>query len=143
MKIMSEVEFKKKVDDKILQNKVNDYVKDLKTQPQELPINIPDNPFMVDDGSDGIETDELNAKQNMLFMDYLKRNKYKNFGDWWEAEGKEEVGDIFEEKKQIMGMVRNTNDLSYQDWWKNFLRYNLNSIIDRLRFMQVWEDSIK
>ena len=60
-----------------------------------LKTNIPDNPFMVGDGSDGIETDELTAKQNMMFMDYLKRNKYKNFGEWWNAKGKEQVGEIY------------------------------------------------
>ena len=128
--------FQKKVQDKIQNKQVSDYVKDLETQPQELKTNIPDNPFMVGDGSDGIETDELTAKQNMMFMDYLKRNKYKNFGEWWERTGKEEVNDIYSEA------VMN-NDVSYKDWWKNYLRDNLNTIIDRLRFMQVWGDSLK
>jgi len=128
--------FQKKVQDKIQNKQVSDYVKDLETQPQELKTNIPDNPFMVGDGSDGIETDELTAKQNMMFMDYLKRNKYKNFGGWWERTGKEEVNDIYSEA------VMN-NDVSYKDWWKNYLRDNLNTIIDRLRFIQVREDSIK
>ena len=128
--------FQKKVQDKLMNKQVSDYVKDLETQPQELKTNIPDNPFMVGDGSDGIETDELTAKQNMMFMDYLKRNRYKNFGEWWERTGKEEVNDIYSEA------VMN-NDVSYKDWWKNYLRDNLNTIIDRLRFMQVWEDSIK
>ena len=128
--------FQKKVQDKLMNKQVSDYVKDLETQPQELKTNIPDNPFMVGDGSDGIETDELTAKQNMMFMDYLKRNKYKNFGEWWERTGKEEVNDIYSEA------VMN-NDVSYKDWWKNYLRDNLNTIIDRLRFIQVREDSIK
>ena len=101
-----------------------------------LKTNIPDNPFMVGDGSDGIETDELTAKQNMMFMDYLKRNKYKNFGEWWERNGKEKVNDIYSES------VMN-NDVSHKDWWKNYLRDNLNTIIDRLRFIQVWGDSLK
>ena len=101
-----------------------------------LKTNIPDNPFMVGDGSDGIETDELTAKQNMMFMDYLKRNRYKNFGEWWERTGKEEVNDIYSEA------VMN-NDVSHKDWWNKYLRDNLNTIIDRLRFMQVWGDSIK
>ena len=87
--------FQKKVQDKLMNKQVSDYVKDLETQPQELKTNIPDNPFMVGDGSDGIETDELNAKQNMLFMDYLLRNNYKNFGEWWNAKGKEQVGEIY------------------------------------------------
>ena len=134
--MMNQSEFNNKVQQKLDDKKVKDYVDDLDTQPTELPINIPDNPFMVGDGSDGIETDELTAKQNMMFMDYLKRNKYKNFGEWWERTGKEEVNDIYSEA------VMN-NDVSHKDWWKNYLRDNLNTIIDRLRFMQVWEDSIK
>jgi len=138
MKIMSEVEFKKKVDDKILQNKVNDYVKDLETQPTELPINIPDNPFMVGDGSDGIETDELTPKQNMMFMDYLKRNKYKNFGDWWNAKGKEQVGEIYSET-----IMENDLGRDRDVWWIVWFRKNINSIIDRLMYCDVCEDSIK
>jgi len=131
---MSEVEFKKKVDDKILQNKVNDYVKDLETQPTELPINIPSNPFMVGDGSDGIETDELTPKQNMMFMDYLKRNKYKNFGDWWEGTGKEEVNDIYSEA--LINNEQITDDGNISKWWNNYLHNNLSQIIRQLKFMK-------
>ena len=73
---MNQSEFNNKVQQKLNDKKVKNYVDDLETQPKELKTNIPDNPFMSGDGSDGIETDELTAKQNMLFMDYLKRNKY-------------------------------------------------------------------
>ena len=52
---MMNKEFMDKVDKKIEDKKVKNYVDDLSTQPTELPINIPDNPFMVGDGSDGIE----------------------------------------------------------------------------------------
>ncbi len=129
--------FQKKVQDKLMNKQVSDYVKDLETQPQELKTNIPDNPFMVGDGSDGIERDnELTTKQSMMFFDYMKRNGFKDFGEWWEGTGKEEVNDIYSEA------VMN-NDVSYKDWWKNYLRDNLNTIIDRLRFIQVREDSIK
>jgi len=133
---MNQSEFNNKVQQKLNDKKVKNYVDDLETQPKELKTNIPDNPFMVGDGSDGVETDELTAKQNMMFMDYLKRNKYKNFGEWWKRTGMEEVNDIYSEA--VM-----SNDISYKDWWKNYLRNNLNTIIDKLRFMQVWGDSIK
>jgi len=129
--------FQKKVQDKLMNKQVSDYVKDLETQPQELKTNIPDNPFMVGDGSDGIERDnELNTKQSMMFFDYLKRKGFKDFGEWWYSEGKEKVNDIYSES------VMN-NDVSHKDWWKNYLRDNLNTIIDRLRFIQVWGDSLK
>ena len=134
--MMNQSEFNNKVQQQLNDKKIKNYVDDLETQPKELKTNIPDNPFMSGDGSDGIETDELTAKQNMLFMDYLKRNKYKNFGEWWERTGKEEVNNIYSE-------VVMSNDVSYKDWWKNYLRNNLNTIIDNLRFMQVWGDTIK
>ena len=133
---MNQSEFNNKVQQKLNDKKVKNYVDDLETQPKELKTNIPDNPFMVGDGSDGVETDELTAKQNMMFMDYLKRNKYKNFGEWWKRTGMEEVNDIYSEA--VM-----SNDISYKDWWKNYLRNNLNTIIDNLRFMQGWGDTIK
>ena len=134
---LSSTDILKNVQKKLDNNKANDIVKQIE-EPSTTPIkmNVPDNPFMSGDGSDGIETDELTAKQNMMFMDYLKRNRYKNFGEWWERTGKEEVNDIYSEA------VMN-NDVSYKDWWKNYLRDNLNTIIDRLRFIQVREDSIK
>ena len=134
---MSSTDILKNVQKKLDNNKANDIVKQIE-EPSTTPIkmNVPDNPFMSGDGSDGIETDELTAKQNMMFMDYLKRNRYKNFGEWWERTGKEEVNDIYSEA------VMN-NDVSYKDWWKNYLRDNLNTIIDRLRFIQVREDSIR
>ena len=129
--------FQKKVQDKLMNKQVSDYVKDLETQPQELKTNIPDNPFMVGDGSDDIDRDdELTTKQSMMFFDYLKRKGFKDFGEWWYSEGKEKVNDIYSEA------VMN-NDVSHKDWWNKYLRDNLNTIIDRLRFMQVWGDSIK
>ena len=134
---MSSTDILKNVQKKLDNNKANDIVKQIE-EPSTTPIkmNVPDNPFMSGDGSDGIETDELTAKQNMMFMDYLKRNRYKNFGEWWERTGKEEVNDIYSEA--VM-----SNDVSHKDWWKIYLRDNLNTIIDRLRFIQVWGDSIR
>ena len=134
---MSSTDILKNVQKKLDNNKANDIIKNIETPPTTpIKMTVPDNPFMSGDGSDGIETDELTAKQNMMFMDYLKRNKYKNFGEWWKRTGKEEVNDIYSEA------VMN-NDVSYKDWWKNYLRDNLNTIIDRLRFIQVREDSLR
>ena len=134
---MMNKEFMDKVDKKIEDKKVKNYVDDLETQPKELKTNIPDNPFMVGDGSDGIDRDdELTTKQSMMFFDYLKRKGFKDFGEWWYSEGKEKVNDIYSEA--VM-----KNDVSHKDWWKIYLRDNLNTIIDRLRFIQVWGDSIK
>ena len=134
---MKQSEFNDKVQQKLDDRKVKQYVDDLETQPKELKTNIPDNPFMSGDGSDGIERDdELTTKQGMMFFDYLKRNGFKDFGEWWYSEGKEKVNDIYSEA--VM-----SNDVSHKDWWKIYLRDNLNTIIDRLRFIQVWGDSIK
>jgi len=134
---MNQSEFNNKVQQKLNDKKIKNYVDDLETQPKELKTNIPDNPFMSGDGSDGIERDnELNTKESMMFFDYLKRSGFKDFGEWWYSEGKEKVNDIYSEA--VM-----SNDVSHKDWWKNYLRDNLNIIIDKLRFMQVWGDTIK
>ena len=105
-----------------------------------LKTNIPDNPFMVGDVSDGIERDELTTKQMMLMVDYLKRKGW-SFNDWWKKEGSEEINSVYSET-----IIRNkviTEDGSLLDWWNNYLRKNLNKIIDKLKFMQVWGDSLK
>ena len=93
---------------------------DLEPLPTELPINIPNNPFMSGDGSDGIERDELTSKQNMMFMDYLMRKGW-SFGDWWEEIGKERI------REHIID-VRNDGDIDYTDeigWWKDYLNENM------------------
>ena len=136
---MSSTDILNNVQKKLDNNKANDIVKNIETPPTTpIKMNVPDNPFMSGDGSDGIETDELTAKQNMLFMDYLKRNKYKNFGEWWNAEGKEQVGEIYSETimENDLGRDRDT-------WWIVWFRKNINSIIDRLMYCDVCEDSIK
>mgnify|MGYP001414647931 CR=1 FL=1 len=107
---------------------------------QKLKINVPENPFLIGDGSDGIERDELSSKQNQMFMDYLKQNKYKNFGEWWEEEGKEELNSVYSES--IISNKVITEDGSILGWWEKYLRDNLIKIIDELKFMQVWGDSI-
>ena len=116
-----------KVDKKIEDKKVKNYVDDLETQPTELPINIPDNPFMVGDGSDGIERDELTPKQNYMFMDYLKRKDW-DFSDWWKNEGEERI-------KEHITDIRKDGDIDYKDeigWWDNYFKENMDVLGDRL-----------
>ena len=126
MRIMNK-EFMDKVDKKIEDKKVKNYVDDLETQPTELPINIPDNPFMVGDGSDGIERDELTSKQNIMFMDYLKRKGW-DFGDWWRLEGEEKI-------QEHITDIRKDGDIDYKDeigWWDNYFKENMDVLGDRL-----------
>ena len=53
-------------------NKITETSEEPTTKP--LKTNIPDNPFMVGDGSDGIERDnELTTKQSMMFFDFPKQ----------------------------------------------------------------------
>ena len=125
--LMKQSEFMDKVEKKIEDKKVKDYVDDLETQPTELPINIPDNPFMVGDGSDGIERDELTSKQNMMFMDYLKRKGW-SFGDWWRNIGEERI-------KEHITDIRKDGDIDYKDeigWWDNYFKENMDVLGDRL-----------
>ena len=125
--LMKQSEFMDKVEKKIDDKKVKDYVDDLETQPTELPINIPDNPFMVGDGSDGIERDELTSKQNMMFMDYLKREGW-SFGDWWRNIGEERI-------KEHITDIRKDGDIDYKDeigWWDNYFKENMDVLGDRL-----------
>ena len=104
---MMSKEFMDKVDKKIEDKKVKNYVDDLETQPKELKTNIPSNPFMIGDGSDGIQRDELSSKQNIMFMDYLKRKGW-SFGDWWKNEGEERI-------KEHITDIRKDGDIDYKD----------------------------
>ena len=125
--LMKQSEFMDKVEKKIEDKKVKDYVDDLETQPTELPINIPDNPFMVGDGSDGIQRDELTPKQNYMFMDYLKRKDW-DFSDWWKNEGEERI-------KEHITDIRKDGDIDYKDeikWWDNYFKENMDVLGDRL-----------
>ena len=100
---------------------------DLEPQPIELKTNIPTNPFMVDDGGDGIERDELTSKQNMMFMDYLKRKGW-SFGDWWRNIGEERI-------KEHITDIRKDGDIDYKDeikWWDNYFKENIDVLGDRL-----------
>ena len=114
-----------KVDKKIEDKKVKNYVDDLETQPTELPINIPDNPFMVGDGDDGIERDELTSKQNYMFMDYLKRKDW-DFSDWWKNEGEERIKEHIIEIRND-GVDNDIGIIDYKDeigWWDNYFKEN-------------------
>ena len=124
---MNQSEFMDKVEKKINDKKVKSYVDDLETQPTELPINIPSNPFMVDDGDDGIERNELTTSQNMMMMDYLKRKGW-SFGDWWKYEGEERI-------KEHITELRNNGDINYKDeigWWDSYFKENIDVLGDRL-----------
>ena len=118
--LMKQSEFMDKVEKKIDDKKVKDYVDDLENQPTELPINIPTNPFMIGDGSDGIERDELTSKQNQMFMDYLMRKGW-DFGDWWRLEGEEKI-------REHITDLRNNGDINYKDeikWWGDYFTENM------------------
>ena len=100
---------------------------DLENQPIELKTNIPTNPFMVDDGDDGIERDELTTSQNMMMVDYLKRKGW-SFGDWWKNEGEEKI-------KEHITDIRKDGDIDYKDeigWWDNYFKENMDVLGDRL-----------
>ena len=123
---MMSKEFMDKVDKKIEDKKVKNYVDDLETQPTELPINIPSNPFMIG-GEDEFERTELTPKQNYMFMDYLKRKGW-SFGDWWKEEGEERI------KEHIID-IRNDGDIDYKDeigWWDRYFKENIDVLGDRL-----------
>jgi len=126
---LSSTDILKNVQKKLDNNKTNDIVKKIETLPTTpIKMNLQDNPFMSGDTSDGYVGDELTTKQHMMFQNYLKRNGYKNFGDWWDKKGKKEVNDIYSE-------IVMDNDISYKDWWDTYLQYNLNTIINKLEFI--------
>jgi len=125
---ISEVEFMDKVNKKLEDKKVSDYVDDLETQPKELKTNIPSNPFMIGDGSDGIESDELTTKQNMMFMDYLKRRGW-SFGDWWKQVGEERI------REHILDVSVKGDIIDYKDeltFWNNYFKENMDVLKDGL-----------
>ena len=127
--------FEDKVKDKLELNKVSDVVKQIeKPQPTELPINIPQNPFMVGDGEDEYESDELTYKQNEMFKDFLKRNKYKNFGEWWKEEGEERMSEHISEVRMTMSEKDYRNET---EWWDNYIKDNIETIKDRLVFSKM------
>ena len=89
---MSESEFINKVKTKLENNKITDVVKQIETPPtKDLKIDIPQTPFESSDGESEYESSELDFKQNVLFQKYLKKNGFKDFGDWWKKVGKDRV----------------------------------------------------
>jgi len=101
-----------------------------------LPINIPSTPFESSDGSDGVERNELTTRQNIMFNSYLSRKRYKDFGEWWEKEGREELSSVYNEA--IINNEKITDDGNISNWWKKYLNNNLSQIIRQLKFMQIW-----
>jgi len=97
------------------------------SETKELKTNIPSNPFMIDGDDDLYETDELNTKQNMMFMDYLKRKGW-SFSDWWKNEGEERI-------KEHITDIRNDGNINYKDeigWWDEYFKENIEVFGDRL-----------
>jgi len=138
---MSSTDILNNVQKKLDNNKANDIVKNIETPPTTpIKMNVPDNPFMSGDGSDDIERDELTTKQHMMFQNYLKRNGYKDFGEWWYSEGREEVDEIYSEA--IMNNEKITLDGNISKWWNNYLKNNLSQIIRQLKFIEIWGDTL-
>ena len=134
MKMKMDKSFEDKVKNKLELNKVNDVVKQIeKPQPTELQINIPTNPFMVG-GEDEYESDELTYQQNEMFKDFLKRNKYKNFGEWWKEEGEERMSEHISEVRMTMSEKDYRNET---EWWDNYIKDNIETIKDRLVFSKM------
>ena len=135
----TELEFNKKVDDKILQNRVNDYVEDLENPPiKKLAIDIPPNPFdEVDDGDDEFENSELTLKQNDKFRRFLDAKGYDDFNQWWHEEGKERTNDLYTE-----AMIHNEPNGDVLKWWDKWIKDNLDAIIFAINFNLAWGDTI-
>ena len=122
----SEVEFIDKVNKKLEDKKVKDYIEDLETQPQELKTNIPSNPFMVPDDDD-LELDELTSKQNMMFKDYLDRKGW-SFNDWWKYEGEERIREHIIDIS-VDGDIDYKNELKF---WDNYFTENMEILRETL-----------
>ena len=126
--------FEDKVNDKLENEKVKDVVKQIENQPTDLKIDIPSNPFESGDGESEYESDELDFKQNVLFQKYLKKNGFKDFGDWWKRVGKESVNEI------ISDIRINNKDINYKDedkWWFDYFMKNKDDILYQI----IWGDS--
>ena len=124
----NESEFQKKVDDKILQHQVNDYVDDLENPPiKDLAIDIPPNPFDGLDADDELfQSDELNFKQNQRLRRYLVAKGYKDFNQFWEKEAKKVVWDL-----QREALVKQHKGGEVVKWLDEWFKKNENMIINR------------
>jgi len=124
----SESEFMRKVDDKLQQGKVNDYVKNIESPPvKDLKTPIPDNPFDAVDDDDEFESDsdELTYKQNMKFRRYLDKLGYKDFNEWWQKEGKEKLDDMYVEE---ISMNFEEGDILL--YWDNWIKNNMDRLFE-------------
>ena len=125
---MNQSDFMDKVEKRLDDKEVKQYVDDLETQPKKLPINIPSTPFLVGDGSDGVERDNLSYKQSLMMMDYLKRKGW-SFGDWWREEGEERI------REHILDVSVKGDIVDYKDeitFWKNYFNENMDVLKDGL-----------
>ena len=133
---MSESEFINKVKEKLQNHKVSDVVKQIETPPiKDLKIDIPSTPFENSDGESEYEMGELDYKQNVLLQKYLKKNGFKDFGDWWVRIGKESVNEI------ISDIRINNKDIDYKDedkWWFDYFMKNKDDILYQI----IWGDTI-
>ena len=144
-----ESEFLKKVDDKLLQNKVNAYADDIENPPvKKLSIDIPSNPFdEADSGEDDFVNSELTYKQNEKFRRFLDSKGYEDFNDWWYEEGRDSISNIYYEA------IRYNDDIGSREfwhkdrnvilnWWDKWFSDNLPAIKDAILFNKVWGDTI-
>ena len=132
---MMDKSFEDKVKDKLELNKVNDVVKQIeKPQPTDLKIDIPNTPFESGDGESEYEMGELDYKQNVLFNKFLKKNGFRNFGDWWKREGKDRVNEIINNERI------NNDGIDYKDegkWWYDYFMKNKDEILYQI----IWGDT--
>ena len=113
---MKQSEFMDKVEKKLDDKEVNDYVDDLETQPTELKMNIPSNPFdEVEDDKDEYESSELTYKQNLKFRKYLDKLGYRDFSEWWDKIGKSKMDEMYTE--EISMNFKEGDILQHWDIW--------------------------
>ena len=143
-----ESEFLKKVDDKLLQNKVNAYADDIENPPvKKLSIDIPPNPFDAVEEDDEFVNSELTYKQNEKFRRYLNVKGYKDFNEWWWQEGKDSMSDLYSEAIKHNDNIGSRefwegNRNVILNWWDKWFSDNLPAIKDAILFNKVWGDTI-
>jgi hypothetical protein len=123
---MKQSEFQDKVNKKLDDKEVNDYVDSLENQPKELSIDIPDNPFdEVEDDKDEYESDELTYKQNLKFRKYLDKLGYTDFSEWWDKIGKDKMDEMYTEE---ISMNFKEGDILHH--WDIWIQNNMDRILD-------------
>jgi len=126
--------FEDKVKDKLENDRVKDVVKQIENQPTDIKMDIPPNPFNNGDGESEYESEELDYNQNVLLQQYLKKNGFKDFSDWWKKVGRDSVNEI------ISDIRINNNDIDYKDedkYWYDYFMKNRDDIIYQI----IWGDT--